>query len=345
MDHLWYNMKDLENDPTPNPSWLPVFGQDGFFIEGGTHLLAGHPKGGKTEFMYKMATDWPHRKILWFSEEPRYEWLQRFRARKDYITTYDHITMVEALGTVDNDPSYILKEFVSDYDIIIVDTIRNIIPIADENNNSLVRAALVPYVQASQATKKTLILVHHLRKAAEGANPTTRWVSSAHEFVGGIDRALILYGEGTGVRTVVASGRVTTPEPLHYRMDQAGKLDLIPQINTSVKVDTLRSKVLAIMDDLWRSTKDIYEMLPEPKPALSTLNETLKGLAMSNQIKRIPPIDQGNVHGKTVLWYKEEQPDISQIVGMPIPPQGVGPNPFLIGAPGTQHIVPDRDDP
>src|SRR5438034_1519561 len=52
------NAADLRARQIPARTYLPMLGQDGYFVLGKTHILAGFPKTGKTELMAACIHDW-----------------------------------------------------------------------------------------------------------------------------------------------------------------------------------------------------------------------------------------------------------------------------------------------
>src|SRR5205807_3144728 len=72
------NLYQAELEPQ---TFLPVLGQDGYIVQGETHILAASPKVGKTALLFDCVMDWleDDRTVLWFSEESDRVWAQRLQ--------------------------------------------------------------------------------------------------------------------------------------------------------------------------------------------------------------------------------------------------------------------------
>jgi predicted ATP-dependent serine protease len=89
--------------------------------------------------------EWAGEKILYFTEEPTGAWDARMQKLP---TTYSHVTLFHGLGTT---PGEILSRLqAGDETVVVLDTIRNLLGLHDETNNSEVAQALIPYIAASR---------------------------------------------------------------------------------------------------------------------------------------------------------------------------------------------------
>lgn len=149
------------------------------------HLLRTMENGG--EFCGRTVAPG---KVLVISEEHQGRWAER----RDKLGIGDHVSFLirpfmqkPGLGDwyrfVDGVAGLVAKE---PRDLIIIDTVANLWPVADENDASLVQAALMPLHQLAKAS--ALLLVHHLGKAdgrqatgSRGSGALTAWVDAILE--------------------------------------------------------------------------------------------------------------------------------------------------------------------
>src|SRR5262249_19617939 len=140
-------------------TFLPVLGQDKFIVKGWSHILAGYPKAGKTEFLVRLVAQWSEERILYFTEEPTGVWDARMLKLP---SQYKHVTLFYGLGLTASDILGRLR--VGEKTLVILDTVRNLLGLTDEKDNSEVARALIPYIAASRENGQTLVAVHHDRK-------------------------------------------------------------------------------------------------------------------------------------------------------------------------------------
>ena len=102
-----------------------------------------------------------------------------------------HVRLYLGIGAT---PKDILKRIRSgDETIVIVDTIRNLLRLQDEKDNSEVSRAILPYIAAAREKNKTLIMLHHNRK---GGGEHGEAIAGAHAFFGVVDIALEIKRDG-----------------------------------------------------------------------------------------------------------------------------------------------------
>lgn len=301
VDLTIFTQSDLDNDDElADESYLTILDQEGFISVGASHLLASDPKAGKTELLFQSAQSWQGYRVLWMTEESRRMWRRRLKRRSSHIGKVPHITWDYATGKVLVDRSYAIKRILDDsYDVIIIDTVRSLLSLTDENDNSAVAAAIVPYIQAAVSSSKTLILVHHERKVA---GQFGQGISGASAFGGIVDTLLELkrmpgFPDSTA-RKLEILGRVDiVGEITYFRMPSEEF-----KVMSGPGVPTLEVR-LAVELDGWKTTAEIVTLLSDPKPSAEHIRKTLLGMAYKNDVERDPPVSEQS-RGKTVKWRK-----------------------------------------
>ncbi len=207
------------------------------------------------------------------------------------------VTLCFALGV---DPSNILKRIKDgDESVVVIDTVRNLLGIKDESDNSEISRAMIPYVATARDREKTLIFGHHERKA--GGNYGTG-ITGGHAFLGIVDIGTELNRTKTGNhRRLRGWGRIIdVPELLYEKLDD-GRMRVIGSPD-AVSFEKVKKLVLSVVDHEWKKTKEIRDKLPDPKPSIDQVIKVLEELAKEREIKRKPPISKGKRQGVTYSW-------------------------------------------
>jgi len=277
----------------PAITYLPVLGQDGFIVKGWSHLLAAYPKTGKTEFLVRLLSTWPDEKILYITEEPESVW----EARLEKLTSsFDHMTLFYGLGVR---PTELLERIRSgDETVVVMDTVRNLLRLQDENDNSQVARATIPFVATAREGQKTLLAVVHDRK---GGGEYGEGIAGGHAFLGVVDIALELLRENGRRRKLRGWGRVVeVPELLYELQDDNAMIALgSPQ---AVAINEVKARVEEILTPEFKKTSDIRDSLSDPKPSLDQLIKALERLCGEGKADRNPPMSEGKRRGKTYQW-------------------------------------------
>jgi len=275
------------------PASLPVLGHEGFIVRGWCHVLAAHPKSGKTELMARLAQEWRSEHVLFLSEEPVDAWRERMRRLGG---PWDHVRVGFALGAGAAAVRSAIDE--SDATVVVIDTIRTLLGLTDENDNGAVSAALVPLIQTARQRGVTLILVHHSRKAG-GLWGTA--VAGAHSLVAVVDVVLELGRVAGSARRRMISGlaRVLTVPTLVY--EQADDLSFTP-LGDPALLETLalRRRVREALDFQPVKIKEVRERLDPPRPGHTRLRAVLNALVADGEVLRDPP---GGGQGRTCRYY------------------------------------------
>jgi DNA-binding transcriptional ArsR family regulator len=290
---------DDEDDEIPS---LPLLGVDGYFIEGWANILAAYPKVGKTELLVACCGSWLRegRTILYISEESRKLWRLRVSRLEEWPRG------MRVYCGLHEDPRQLLRvATVASEQVVIVDTIRNLLGFQDERDNSEVARRLNPWIDAARDGNKTLIFVHHMRK---GGGEHGEGIAGAHALLGAVDVALELAYDPHGHnnrRRVRAYTRLEQPDELEYERLGDGTFRCLGS-PLEVEEAALRLRLLDALlgaeDPGWVRTNDLRGGLGDPVPSERQTRDVLNALATEGAILRDPPMALGAVPGRTVRW-------------------------------------------
>ena len=249
------NLGDLQaesiNTGEPAVSFLPILGHEHFIVKGWSHLLAAYPKTGKTELLIRVIPEWSDERILYITEEPKAAWIARMQALKQ---EYHNVTLYLGLGATHDE---LLRRITDGTEtIIVLDTVRNLLGLRDEKDNSEVARALIPYINATRRKEKTLIAVHHDRK---GGGDHGEAIAGGHAFMGAVDIAIELKRDGhedSPRRLLRGWGRVFEIPHLLYEMQNG---ILVPLGSPGeVSFNELKKRFRSAIEDGWLTTKTSY---------------------------------------------------------------------------------------
>ncbi|RKL62327.1 hypothetical protein DXT63_11900 [Thermoanaerobacteraceae bacterium SP2] len=218
----------LDQVPDAEPLW------DGILYRGAVHLLAAPSKRGKSRFIHDLLAHltwlpeqlvvngktladgkyWnmkhKHRlRVLVITEEPQAAW----RTRNIPLSSVKVISAYTARsGGVKPIADVISKNI---FDIVILDVLDKIIPIADENDNAEIVEKLAPILEATHNSTTCVILVHHFRKSGGTDGDEVRGGTG---LLGSVD-VYIKFANVTGeknARKLEVIGRLDHPEEPLY---------------------------------------------------------------------------------------------------------------------------------
>jgi hypothetical protein len=278
----------------PLLTFLPVLGIDNFIVRGWSHILAAYPKTGKTEFLTRLLPAWPDEKVLYLTEEPESVWAARL---KEIPHPLPHVTLLFALAL---DPLAILERIRSgDETIIVLDTVRNLLGLRDETNNSEVARALSPYISATRDKKQTLIAVHHDRK---GGGEHGEGIAGGHAFLGIFDVALELKRDGGERRRLLRGwGRVIEVPTLIYEKADNGEMVALGN-PVEVALAEVKQRLMGVVTGDLSKTRELHEALGDPRPSLDQVAKGLHALAREGKVERDPPLSKGQIRGTSYRW-------------------------------------------
>lgn len=274
---------------------LPLFGVHGIIRRGRTHLLSGKPRVGKTEALLRGGVlQWREARVLYLSEENEDDWNLRLSAFEEEELP-EGVEVWFASGV---SREAILRQIEQgSYAVVIVDTLRNVWRLADELHPSRLVEDLVPLIDLQRRLGFTLICLHHERKSdgelvsdrAAGTNA----LSAMH------DMLLSLSPKGENQLLLTYEGRTTRGGNLLLEWRE-GELRCLGEAD-SVEFRTLAQRVEGVIYTAREplTTKQVHELLGEPRPSLRHLHDVLQHLQENGRIER-EPRDGGR--GTTFRW-------------------------------------------
>lgn len=291
---------------------LPLLGQSGYIVERWSTLLAGYPRSGKSELLVRCVAEWlgEGRTVLYATEEPRSLWEMRLRSLPQ--ADWHNLHVVFGLGT---DPDALFgRAFRGTETVVIIDTVRNLLRLRDENDNSEVARVLNPWVAQARQVGVTLIMAHHMRK---GAGDHGEGIAGGHALLGAFDIALELVRDRNhqNRRLIRTYARLIAPPELAYERDESGTFRALGN-PTELQLAEVRERVLDVLGEDWAKTKEIGDALGDPKPGDEQVRLALRALAQAGEAERDPDISVKNAQGNTHRWRRRTSlPAIDRLGG------------------------------
>jgi hypothetical protein len=285
--------------PEQSVEFLPLLGQDGWIIKGAAHLVSAFPKVGKTELIIRCIREWldQGRSVVFLSEESERTW--RIRLAK-IGGDWSRFTILSALGHPVG--AMLAQTFEREPDIVLIDTLRGVLAVADENKPEEMARSVNPWVAASQRSGATLIILHHENKAGGDHG---RGVSGGHGLIGALD-VIIEIRRDASVKTrrqISVMGRLLEPqEGIYERLDD-GTVSYVGEAR-SIALDSIKDRVRDVLDGRadWATVKEIAAAMADPKPGADSVSRALAELANEERVIRDPALSTGSVAGKTYRW-------------------------------------------
>lgn len=292
-----WNGAELAASDEPDIESLPVFGQEHICVVGWAMLLAGYPKSGKTSLLIQLVRAWLDggRRVLWLTEEPRTIWRRRLlRVGGDW----SGLTLVP--GDPSQESELRARAAGGDEGIVIVDTLRQFLPVRDWDDAAVIASTLRPWVSdLSRIAGKTTILSHHARK---GGGENGEEIAGSHELFAAVDVGITLKRDGDQRRKLTVLGREIETKSLVYEMlsDEPRTLRCLgePEAVGLVQVQT---RIRAVLSTEWLTTVEVRDGLGEPRPSKQQVLRALNASAASNSIERDPPLGQPTER-RTLRW-------------------------------------------
>lgn len=279
---------DLKARPRQEIDYLSFLGRAGYIPRGWSVLVAAYPKAGKTELMARLCGSWATQgeSILYVTEESESIWQLRLSALPG---DWGRLRLLFGLGM---GPDAILERIRTGREtIVVVDTVRNLLGLEDETDNSEVARVLGPYVVAAREANKTLLLLHHDRK---GGGEHGEGISGGHAFLGIVDVALEILREpnlGDRKRRVRGWGRLMPIEEIVYALADDGTMSVLGSPK-AVELGAVKERVLEGLNGAWAKTREIWEQLSEPRPSLEQVRLALNALFAEGAAERDPAADK-----------------------------------------------------
>lgn len=276
---------------------LPLLGQRGLVIEGWSHLVAGYPRSGKTDLLTRQMPAWMslgHR-VLYISEESSAVWTARLSA---IPADWSGVVFVFGLGA--DPPRLAERAWSGSEDVVILDAIRNLLRLTDENDNSEIARRLNPWIDGARQHSKTFIAAHHSRK---GSGEHGEGIAGGHALLGLFDVGLEIARDRNSPRRrlIRPYARVVSPPELLYEKGEDDELRALGD-PAEVAIEEVRERIKACLTHEWQGTVQVHESLSEPQPSREQVRKALVVLARSGKIERDPPLTDGEKPGKTYKW-------------------------------------------
>lgn len=292
-----YSLRELRSMPLPHEQAeesLLLFGQVGIIRRGRTHLLAGKPRVGKTETLFRGGIlHWHHERILYLSEEYEGDWQQRLSAYED-----DELPEGVDLWLCAGESRHtLLEKMAQGYSVVVIDTLRGVWKLRDELHPSRVIEDLTPLINLQRRLGFTLICLHHERKA-EGEVISDRFAGT-NALSSQFDMLLSLSPKGEEGLLLEYEGRTSQGGSILLAWKD-GELQYIGDSNP-VEFRTLAQRIEGILHTAGRplTTKEVWKELGEPRPSLTHLSNVLRQLFENRRILREPKEER---KGATYRW-------------------------------------------
>jgi len=302
-----FTLQELKRAPAPEDSGensLPFFGVSGIIRRGRTHLLAGKPRVGKTEALFRGGVlEWHEERILYLSEEGVADWRERLASFADDELPERCLVRLCAGESREK----ILTEIQEGgYSVVVLDTLRGVWRLTDELHPSHVITDVSPLIDLQRRRGFTLIVLHHERKA-EGEAFSDRFAGT-NALSGAFDMLLSLSQKGEGNLILSYEGRTSRGGSLLLQW-QDGNLRYVGEAET-VEWRVLLQRVEAVLARAQEplTTKQVREQIGEPKPSIRQIQRALQYLHENKQIQREPKQDKP---GATYRWFLQNvQPNL-----------------------------------
>jgi len=244
--------------------------------------------------------------VVVFGEESDRVW--SLRLKKADVDGLDNLHFWPALGMTTKDMQKAISRLVRIPDVVVIDTLRSLLGIEDENDSAQMSRAVQPWITYSQQTGCTLIVLHHTRK---GGGKYGEGVSGGHGLIGAFDVILELNRDGdNNRRTIGVMGRLIEPQTGVYERNEiltdhgagTGRYEMTwLGVNHEVTRADVQDRVKSVLLDIAQTTSDIREAIGDPKPSVDTVNRALVALVGLGLAQRYPRIGE-EASGRKVTW-------------------------------------------
>ncbi|MCL6474427.1 MAG: AAA family ATPase [Firmicutes bacterium] len=298
VNHL-YTLHELKNAPAHESSTeasLPFFGVSGIIRKGRSHLLAGKPRVGKTEALFRGGVlEWHNERILYLSEEGIEDWRVRLASfADDELPEQCHVRLCAG----ESRENLLAEIREGGYSVVVLDTLRGVWRLSDELHPSRVIQDVSPLIDLQRKLRFTLVVLHHERKA-EGEAFSDRFAGT-NALSGMFDMLLSLNQKSEGNLVLSYEGRTSQGGSLMLQW-QDGNLRYVGEAET-MEWRVLLQRIEAVLYRASKplNTQEVRRELGEPLPGYRTVLNALNYLYQNQQIEREPKETKA---GATYRWY------------------------------------------
>ena len=293
-----FTLHELKYAPLPESSGesLPFFGVEGIIRRGRTHLLAGKPREGKTEALFRGGVlEWHEERILYLSEEGVADWRDRLSGFAE-----DELPEKCKVYLYAGEPrEELLREMeTGGYTLVIIDSLRGVWRLFDELHPSRVIQDVAPLIDLQRRLGFTLIALHHERKA-EGEAFTDRFAGT-NALTGAFDMLLSLNKQSKTDIVLTYEGRTSEGGSLLLRW-QDGNLCYEGEAE-KLEWHILLQRIEAVLARAEKplTKREVLNEVGDPKPKIRQIETALKHLYQNGRIGREPKEDRP---GATYRYY------------------------------------------
>jgi predicted ATP-dependent serine protease len=263
---------------------LPLLGQEDFIHKGRIHLLAGYPKVGKTELLFRLAIDLANSyKILYISEEDisiARTRLGMLKGRFINEEATENLLICAPFSLTKDDFFELVKNLKPD--IVIVDTLRSIFSseIEDEKDATVMTSFFNEIISFLKENRITAIFAHHLTKVSHTDNPL-KDVAGSSAITALVDTVLLLTNEGANKRKIQVRGRLLKEKSFVYKAnEETGEFEIVEETESDTADDL--EEIILSLEGAWNNrfllTLEVQKLIKEVKGIYVGRKELLEAL-------------------------------------------------------------------
>src|SRR5205807_821617 len=196
------------------------------------------------------------KKVVYITEEPSDLWGRRLAAIPG---DWSGLRAVFGLGAPPD--ALFARAFGGGEDVAVIDTMRNLLQLSDETDNSGIAQVLNPWIAEARARNKTLVFAHHMRK---GSGEHGEGIAGGHALLGVFDVALELSRDHrvAGRRRIKAYARLVEPPELVYERNEDRTMRALGD-PSAVQLNEVVERIREYLGDDWEKTSRVREGLGE----------------------------------------------------------------------------------
>ena len=290
-------LAEIEHAAVPT---LPFLDRPGYLLRDCANLIVSYPKVGKSTLLAALVPEWVRagKRVLILSEERFQQWVPR--AKPEDADLWARVRVVEALGlgfglareSYKQGGPLLEHARRSPEEIVVVDTLRNVLGLEDETGNSKLTRQVNPWVMAMRGDPrrgdpkpKTLVALSHQVK---DGGPYGRSIAGGHALLGTFDAAIEIDrvpGSPNRRRVTLQTRHPNPPPELLYERSDDGSLLALGDAALVSKGEVGRRalEVLEALNDP-SSIQEVRDAFDDPRPGVTVLREVLGSLAMAGKV-------------------------------------------------------------